>query len=87
MAGSSGVAVLAPCGRFESRRAALGSAVQDAERVQRLGHRVRVFVRRADGRLRHLPGTPRIRPPDDAVTSPSPPSPPSPRRREALSRR
>lgn len=48
------------CGRFQSRRAALGSAVNDAERARRLGHVIRVFARRADGSVRvitlHPPG-------------------------------
>jgi hypothetical protein len=37
------------CGRFQSRRRALGSAVGDAERACRLGHRIRVSARHADG--------------------------------------
>ena len=45
------------CGRFASRRAALESAVRDAERVRGLGHGVRLQVRYADGRIRCLPVT------------------------------
>jgi hypothetical protein len=45
------------CGCFASRRAALDSALRDAERVRRLGHAVRVAVRHADGRLRCLPAS------------------------------
>lgn len=42
-------------GEFRSRREALESALRDAERVRRLGHHVRVLVRRADNHLRALP--------------------------------
>ncbi|GAA0597401.1 hypothetical protein GCM10009416_39580 [Craurococcus roseus] len=39
------------CGRFQTREAALASAAVDAARVRKLGHRVRVLLRRADGGL------------------------------------
>jgi len=42
-------------GHFTDRREALRSAVEDAARVRRLGHRACVSVRRADGRLRAFP--------------------------------
>lgn len=42
------------CGYFVSRRDALESAIRDAERVRGLGHRVRILVRHADGRMRSL---------------------------------
>jgi hypothetical protein len=42
-------------GHFADRRSALHSAAADAARVRRLGHRARVLVRRADGRLRAVP--------------------------------
>ncbi|GAA0606623.1 hypothetical protein GCM10009416_49680 [Craurococcus roseus] len=39
------------CGWFRTREAALDSATLDAERVRKLGHRVRVLLRHADGGL------------------------------------
>lgn len=39
------------CGWFRTREAALESAAVDAERVRKLGHRVRVLLRHADGSL------------------------------------
>lgn len=41
------------CG-FPDRLAALRAAVRDAERVRDLGHEVRVFVRRENGKLRRV---------------------------------
>lgn len=38
-----------PSGRFETRSAALRSAVQDAERVSRMGHQITVLVGRPLG--------------------------------------
>jgi hypothetical protein len=58
------------CGRFVSRRAALESAMRDAERVRRLGHEVNILVRHADGRLRCLPGTLRLPDHADAARPP-----------------
>lgn len=40
------------CGRFATRAAALRSALADARRVRRLGHRVRVLVGDRKGHLR-----------------------------------
>jgi hypothetical protein len=51
------------CGRYDSRRQALGSAVRDAERVRALGHHVRVLAQRADGHLRLLPNAVRVHEP------------------------
>jgi hypothetical protein len=48
------------CGRFGTRRAAMESAMRDAERVRRLGHEVSILVRYEDGRLRRLPGSLRL---------------------------
>lgn len=43
------------CGRFATRAAALRSALADALRVRRLGHRVRVMVEDRAGHLRPAP--------------------------------
>lgn len=54
------------CGRFRTREAALASAAADAERVRKLGHRVRVLLRRANGDLHGAGPRPSERPPAPA---------------------
>ena len=64
-------------GEFGSRHEALESALRDAERVRRMGHRVRVLVRRGDGRLRTLPEGLHARQPAQAPIGGRPPGTPS----------
>ena len=42
-------------GRFHSRRQALRSALEDADRVRKLGNEVHVLACRANGSLKRIP--------------------------------